>query len=637
MKRRLCWLFCGVLVSVFTGSVHADEPYDTPDSPAPTKPSPAETPAPSDAPTTAVAGEEASQTESADTVVADGESIFTDEEPSSGGPKWEHVIRIESDFRFRIQDIGFEDKFAPSTLVAGVERNQNILSTKLVVAWENFRAVSQIDLVLFGYQAEIPGIEALSEAEELQPYRIDINELYVHAKDLLVDGFDFRVGQQIVQWGVADQFNPTNNLNPDDLVDPLLFGKQQGNFMVRGDFWVTNEFSLQGVLVPLFKPARLPTSAKLGVSALDRLPFQEAPLRYRITTERAAALSLANTPTLVDAITVENPEPSFENMQAGFRMAGTIAEQDWSLSYYNGRTDFPQPLANHSRQVTTAVCHPETGECSDGALLTDVTLHYPKMHVYGLNLAGEFNPFKGIDPDIGGIGYRLEAALTVPQKATMKLTQEEINIAGFVVPGGEYDYDGDGSPGGRPPTIVENDPFFKWTLGFDYTFGNVVYVNAMWVHGLADEYGAGDFMYGTNAVRASSAVDDDGAIVVCAVQQDGGLCANEILRPRLGDFLILGVDVKFLDDQLLARLFTLVEMSGYEKSTVVDGERVMETLPFYTEEGFSMSIFPEVNYNFGNGLELGLGALFNLGKTYTKFGDPAAGGSITFMRAKYTL
>jgi hypothetical protein len=84
-------------------------------------------------------------------------------------------------------------------------------------------------------------------------------------------------------------------------------------------------------------------------------------------------------------------------------------------------------------------------------------------------------------------------------------------------------------------------------------------------------------------------------------------------------------------------LFTLLEMSGYEKSTVVDGKRVVEALPFYTPEGFSMSIFPEVNYNFGNGLELGVGALFNLGKSYTKFGDPAAGGSISFLRARYTL
>jgi hypothetical protein len=50
-----------------------------------------------------------------------------------------------------------------------------------------------------------------------------------------------------------------------------------------------------------------------------------------------------------------------------------------------------------------------------------------------------------------------------------------------------------------------------------------------------------------------------------------------------------------------------------------------------------MVLFPEFNYNFGNGLELGAGALVNIGKPYTKFGDPAAGGSVGFMRARYTL
>jgi hypothetical protein len=65
--------------------------------------------------------------------------------------------------------------------------------------------------------------------------------------------------------------------------------------------------------------------------------------------------------------------------------------------------------------------------------------------------------------------------------------------------------------------------------------------------------------------------------------------------------------------------------------------RVEKDLPFYTPEGFSAAIFPELSYNFGNGLELGAGALFNLGRSYTKFGDPAAGGSITFIRARYTL
>lgn len=399
---------------------------------------------------------------------------------------------------------------------------------------------------------------------------------------------------------------------------------------------MTDSFSLQGVLVPLFKAARLPESAQLGVYAIDRLPWVEDALRYRITTERAAALALAKNPTVVDKITIEQPEPKFDNMQAGFRMAGTIAEQDWSLSYYNGRTDFPVATKNHTHQTDTALCS-KKGNCSSGALLTDVTLQYPKMHVYGLNLAGEFNPFKKLDPKLGGIGYRLEGALVVPQEQKIQLTTGDISLAGFKIAAGEYDYNADGKPGGPQPIDVEHRPYLKWTLGLDYTFGTHVLANAMWVHGFADEYGAGDWMFSGRTVRQADTVDDKGQIVKCALNQDGSACAREILRPKQGDFLVLGVDVKFLDDQALMRLFTIWELSGYVESTLENGERVENRLPWFTSEGFSAVIYPEFSYNFGNGLELALGALVNLGKDYTKFGDPAAGGSLAYGRARYTL
>lgn len=556
------------------------------------------------------------------------------------GPQWEKQIRIESDFRFRLQEESLGDVFTKRTLDQGVERNQNFLSTKLSVGWENLRAVAQADLVLYGYQSQINGLSGLNEIEQLQPYRIDINELYVQVKDLLIDGFQLRVGQQIVQWGVADQFNPTNNLNPEDIIDPLLFGKQLGNFMVRGDFWVSDEFSLQGVLVPLFKAARLPVSGQLQLVALDRLPIIDDALRWRLNTERSVALGALKTPTAVDTVTILQPEPEFENMQAGFRMAGTLAEQDWSLTYYNGRTDLPVPLKNHTTQSADSICT-EKGNCSNGALLTDTTLHFPKMHVYGLNVAGEFNPFKGIDPNIGGIGYRLEGALVVPQEAEITLSNDAISLGGFNIPEGEYDYDGDGRPGARQkPLVVTDQPYLKWTLGFDYTFGAHVYLNTMWVHGFVDEYGAGDWIWKGRSVRRGDTVGaraDLPTLAGCAIAQDGSKCAREILRPRQGDFWVIGFDVKLLDDQALLRLFTILEMSGYVESTVVDGARVENTLPWYTPEGFSAAIFPEFSYNFGNGLELGVGALFNVGKSYTKFGDPAAGGSITFGRVRYTL
>jgi hypothetical protein len=575
-------------------------------------------------------------------------------------PSWDMQLKIESDVRFRLETKSAGGIIEQTTLPRGIERNQNLLGAKFAVAWENVRAVAQTDLVVYGYQTTLEGFSALSDIQEEQPYRIDVNELYVEVQDLFFDGLNLRVGQQIVAWGVADQFNPTNTLNPDDLIDPLLFGKQLGNFMLKADYWVTDDFSISAVLVPLFRPARIPTSAALGPAQVGRTPWVEKKLRWRTETERGAAGRFLNVPTAIDTITIITPEPQFENMQAAFRLAGTVLEQDIALSYYTGFHDFPVPVQNHTKQNVVDACGgpPFGGICTTaangGILQTDTTLSFPKMHAYGLNLAGEFNPFSPIDPNIGGIGYRLEGALFIPRETKMKLTQDDLSLGGgvFLLPGGEYDYDQDGRPGGPRPTVVEEEPFLKWTLGLDYTFPGNVYANLMWVHGLPDEYGAGDWIGGSKEVRESSIITesladllntDTGCVSLTPLETppatiDGTRCARETLRPKIGDYLVAGVDVRWLDDQLLTRLFTIIEMSGYELNRPTpSGDRRTIEYPFYTPEGFSAVIFPEASYNWGNGLEVGIGALFNLGKRYTKFGDPAAGGSITFLRAKYTL
>lgn len=558
------------------------------------------------------------------------------------GFSWDHQFRIKTDLRFRLEDKTIGDWYTAKRLPQGVERNQNSFGAKLSAKLSNWKAVADIELTLFGYHDELTNIGKLSQIEEVQPYRFDVNDLYIEAKGFALKDLDLKIGQQTVAWGVADQFNPTNNLNPDDLRDPLLFGKQAGNFMVRADYYVTDDLSWSGVLVPLFRPALLPESAPLQVIAIDRLPFVDDFLRYRIHSERVASeSSIVQHPTVVDQTTINLPTPSFENMQASFRMAWTIAEQDFALSYYNGRSDFPVPVSENTRQDDDfSGCDPiDPSRCAVGLLRTDVVLEYPRMHVYGLNIAGEFNPFKKIDESINGIGYRFEGALIVPEKRKMTITQSPLTFP-LAPPSGEYDYDGDGNPGGPTPIVVDDTPFFKWTLGLDYTFGEHVYVNLQWVHGLADEYGAGDWIFPGASVRlGSSTRSADSTALQCALPKDGTQCAKEITRPRIGDFLVVGTDIHFLDDAALARLFVILEMSGYDETYFDEDtqERVSVNHPFVTPEGFSAAIFPEFDYNFGNGFNVGAGFLFLLGKDYTKFGDPAAGGSLAFIKASYAL
>lgn len=244
----------------------------------------------------------------------------------------------------------------------------------------------------------------------------------------------------------------------------------------------------------------------------------------------------------------------------------------------------------------------------------------------GLNVAGEIPWIKA--------GYRFELGVYVPHRRRAKITNDDLLVI-VPRPAGEYEYV---TPDGSRPLVVDDVPFAKWTLGLDYTIGPYVYLNAMWVHGFADEFGAGDFFHPGVTVR-SGGVSEGASLGFCALgpPRDGTECAYEIVRPTLGDYAVLGIDLKLFDQRLLMRLFTIFDLTGYERREFdpVLGERVSTKYSPFSEEGFSAVIYPEVNYSFGNGLELGGGAILQLGKTYTKFGDPAAGGSLVFVRGRY--
>jgi hypothetical protein len=557
---------------------------------------------------------------------------------------------VQSDIRFRLIEKNMGGYWDPLTLPAGIERNQNQVRFRLGASAGRFAGVADIDFVWNPFYAEIQSISDLARYDQVSAYYLRANAAYLEATDLL-PGLDLRVGQMIVNWGVGDQFNPTNNLNPNDLEDPLYFGRQLANLMVKADYNY-KDWSISGVLVPLFKPAVLPRSAPLGLAASDRLPFVDPSLRYRVHAEKEltarlfseAGLPDLRFPTVVERAIPVTPEASLSNMQFAFRLAGQLLEQDLALSYYFGRTDFPQPYLNYTTMKRGTICNPANpAECVSGLLATDTYLGFPRVQVLGLNMAGQLGWVSKLWKRLKPIGYRFELGVYFPQRATIALLQEQLNFGGLVQAAGEYDY----APGTPPvlarPEVMSSTPFAKWVLGLDYTFNRFVYANAMWVHGMVDEIGAGDFFHDGVAVRKGGAVVPAGksmvdAILDIGVARNGTAYATEITHPRLGDYLVLGVDVKFLDDRGLFRLFTIWDLSGYTEDFWDPNtqQRVKRSHSLFSEDGFSATIYPELSYNFLNGLELGAGALLLLGKSYTKFGDPAAGGSLVFTRARFS-
>ncbi len=569
-----------------------------------------------------------------------------DEDEQEAGPaklELEWNGRIQSDLRFRPTDVGVTPWYDGRGFRAGVERNQNLLVASLKGTYGRVNFKADVNLFLYGYTRDVYEFADLTRREKIDPYRLDVQNLYIEVEDLFVKNFDLRVGQQLVDWGVGDQFNPTNNLNADDIEDVLLFGKQQGNFMVKGTYWLNEEWFHEAVLVPVFKPAVLPRSAVLGLSRVDTVPVPDDALRWKMVTGNGVlldnALNLRN-PTVVRDAIPDLPTPSLDDMQFGYRLAGTVLNQDVSLSYYRGRFDFPVPYKNIVTQDRTRRCNPsDPNDCVDSTMLTDVRLMYPKMHVYGLNMTGEIGWLKALSEKLfNAVGYRLEAALIVPQQTTFRVDNGAFSLGGFETAPGEFDYDGDGQPGGKPPVLVDGRPFAKWTLGLDYTFNEHVYVNAQWVHGLVDEFGAGDYVLG-----ASSIEGDKTSQLQCLALQFAGGCANkfprEYQRARIGDFLVAGLDYKAMQQKLLLRLFTVFALNPIRETYFDEAAqtRVERFHSPFSRNGFSAVIYPSATYNFGNGLELSTGLLAQLGQKWTKFGDPATGGTMLWSRAAFAF
>lgn len=542
--------------------------------------------------------------------------------------------KLQSDLRFRVLGARVGSWYGLQELAPGVSFNENLVKFKLQASAGRFRGVADVDVIAVG--APRPGdFGELLDRSKLDPIVIKAHSLFVEATDLL-PGLDLRVGQQVVNWGKGDQFNPTNNLNPNDLWDPLLFGQQLGTPMVKADYTFYREWTLSGVLVPIFKPAQLPSSARLGVASLDRLPFVEDSLRWRLHAEQTLVRDILKYPTVVTKAIPVLPEARLDNMQFAFRVAGVLAEHDLAFSYYNGRTDMPQPFVNYTRLNAGRRCNPsDPNDCVAGMIETEVELGYPRMQVLGFNASGQVNALGWLSKRIQPIGYRFELGVFFPQEASIILLQDRMDFGLRLEPAGEYAY----GLGGRRPLTVKSTPFAKWTLGLDYSFGRHVYANVQWVHGFVDEFGAGDFFSEGWAVRRGGAAGNAASLMTCAlVDPKGERCATEILRPRLGDYLVLGLDFKFLSEQLLVRLFMIWDLIGVyeEKWDAQAKQRVRTHHGTFSAEGFSAVFFPEVTYNFGHGLELSAGGLFKVGKEHTKFGDPAAGGSEVWTRARFT-
>jgi len=587
------------------------------------------------------------------TARADGDDDDDDDE-DEGGLKTALSGFIRADFRYALPRMnpfwcpksagrGCVGDRRVSDIRSGFDRNEKTARFRFTVRSGEYKGVAELDFVWTGYMRPVGDLVALSDRSNVDPFRIEAHALYFDVTDFLTQGLDVRIGKQIVTWGKADMFNPTSNINPLDLEDSLLFGDRVSNNMIRVDYnpWKDLIFTL--VWVPIFKPFQLNRWAPIAIKGVDRIPIADGSIRRRLHVERDYAEQFLGMPTVVTRAGPVQPETRIENSQVAFKTAWKMAKMDFSASYYYGRHGIPQPYLERT---------------SNGGGFVDAvaSLMYPKMHTLGFDWSGQI-PLGKLGGGGRGIGFWVEAAVFFPQEVRMPIFQEGLPI----IPDGEYDYNGPDEPGvGLPPTIISSRPFAKWTVGLDYTFNRYVFVNVQWVHGFIDEFGAGDFFHKsfvptrgyTDLDVNNDGIDDldlsgfgsSPCMNLSAGVGDGNMCAKEYLRPRLGDYLVAGMDFKFYKGQMLLRLFFIFDLTGIyisewvgDPANPADGRRVRTHKNIFTPDGFSLVVFPSWTWNMGSGVELTAGAFWMLGRRHTKFGDPATGGSVVFAKGKFSF
>jgi hypothetical protein len=128
------------------------------------------------------------------------------------------------------------------------------------------------------------------------------------------DTFEVTLGKQFFTWGTADAFKPTDNFNPYDYLD-VLDNSKLGVYSAAAR-WSDGTTSIQGVVVPVFTPSRLPGTGNRWS------PVPPSPI-VGVVNPR------------------ELPSSQATNMQFGARVKTTLKGWDLSVSYYEGFESAP--------------------------------------------------------------------------------------------------------------------------------------------------------------------------------------------------------------------------------------------------------------------------------------------------------
>jgi len=389
------------------------------------------------------------------------------------GDDWTDMVGfsgyLESDIRYIVDDF----RGAVANDGYKFEMNRNDVDLRLdIQPFDDVKAVIEGRLRLYGFN-ESASLPELLSRDAIDPYSLYLDEAYIFARGIIWDWLDLKVGRMVQNWGAADQFNPTDNLNSRDLNDPLDYSRKVPNQMIELDIYPTDWLSLNVVWAPAFKPAQLPPSAVLGFAieygedgcfkSAPTPPLKPADNKKVFDLFEESGINLCRLNFVDPEVRTTNPELTMANSQVAVKANFMTGPLDFSFSYYRGRFGFPVPY--------TAMARVEMSEEVPGDFDVKYVAEvlYPRMHVAGADFAYSADW-------LGGLGIVGELGVYFP---------EEVVFGMRTIGGKELGLDEDLA---LTNVVVESKPFIKATAGLDYTFTSWFYFNAMYVHGFFDEF-----------------------------------------------------------------------------------------------------------------------------------------------------
>ena len=289
------------------------------------------------------------------------------------------------------------------------------------------------------------GLPALYSLNDLynkgivDPYQFEFREAYIRINNFPGNKFDLTLGRQHINWGTADQLNPTNNLNPYDLEDILDFGRQRGTEALSMNYYINNDFSIQAVIIPFFRPANMPVGVFSGLLN----PEMELPGNLYVKS--------FNDSLMIPRFNLK------ENLSGGIRFKGFVGGLDFSFSYALAYDPLPVPVKNSFSR-----------DGFDGGISLQSNLTFYRNHIIGADIA----------TTLGGFGLWAEAAMLIPEKDIVMTNHFDAGILAPFPVSVDSMY------------IDKTKPYVRFIFGGDYMFADGSYLNLQYLHGFIHERNA---------------------------------------------------------------------------------------------------------------------------------------------------